>query len=77
MISFLDQEKRCLAFPMSMSRVHLPSAITSKLQYVSDIFNNMVKSSNISHTSNSNSPLVRIPSRLGQSVYTTATVTEK
>lgn len=65
-ISFIDQEKRCLVFPMSISRVHLPSAITGKLQYVSDIFNNMVKTSISAHI-NSN---VKIPSGLGQAVYT-------
>lgn len=73
-ISFLDQEKRCLVFPMSISRVHLPSAITSKLQYVSDIFSNMVKSSSAAPIQqNQNSPAVRTPSRLGQNVYTIPT----
>jgi polo-like kinase 1 len=43
LITFLDQEKRCLIFPCSISRIHLPSAITCKLQYVADIFYGMVK----------------------------------
>lgn len=71
-ITFLDQEKCCLVFPMSTSRVHLSSAITSKLQYVSDIFSNMVKSSSMTHSQNiPNSSAVRTPSRLGQNVFTT------
>lgn len=61
LIHFLDQEKKCLAFPSSVSRIHLPSAISSKLQYVSDIFKNMVKSSSGS--------AVKVPSGLGQAVY--------
>lgn len=65
-ISFIDQEKRCLIFPFSISRVHLPSAISSKLQYVADIFNNMMKTSS---STNVNS-IVKIPSGLGQAVYT-------
>lgn len=65
-ISFIDQEKRCLMFPFSISRVHLSSAITSKLQYVADIFNNMMKTSG-SINVNSN---VKVPSGLGQAVYT-------
>lgn len=60
-ISFIDQEKRCLIFPESISRVHLSSAITSKLQYVSEIFSNMVKTSS--------SGQVKVPSGLGQAVY--------
>jgi hypothetical protein len=66
MISFIDQEKRCLIFPFSISRVHLSSAITSKLQYVADIFNNMMKTSSSSHINS----IVRGPSKLGQAVYT-------
>lgn len=66
MISFIDQEKRCLIFPFSISRVHLSSAITSKLQYVSDIFNNMMKTSISSHVNS----IAKIPSVLGQAVYT-------
>lgn len=66
MISFIDQEKRCLIFPFSISRVHLSSAITSKLQYVADIFNNMMKTSSSSHINS----IVRVPSGLGQAVYT-------
>ena len=60
-ISFIDQEKRCLLFPASISRVHLTSAITSKLQYVSEIFSNMVKTASSGH--------VKAPSGLGQAVY--------
>lgn len=65
-IYYLDQEKRCLVFPISISRVNLPSSISSKLKYVCDIFDNMVKSSanNIEHNS-----AVRTPSGLGRSVY--------
>ena len=66
MISFIDQEKRCLIFPFSISRVHLSSAITSKLQYVADIFNNMMKTSSSSHVNS----IAKIPSGLGQTVYT-------
>lgn len=69
-IFFLDQEKRCLAFPISISRVHLPSGITSKLQYVSDIFDNMVKTSSNAPQINS---AAKTPSGLGRSVYTTNT----
>lgn len=65
-ISFIDQEKRYLRFPFSISRVHLPSAISSKLQYVADIFNNMMKTSSSNHVSS----IVKIPSGLGQAVYT-------
>lgn len=65
-ISFIDQEKRCLIFPFSISRVHLPSAISSKLQYISDIFNNMMKTSSSNHVNS----IVKIPSGLGQAVYT-------
>ena len=68
-IFFIDQEKRCLVFPGSISRVHLPSSITSKLQYVSDIFENMVKTS--SNPQNNSS--VRTPSGLSRSVYTSST----
>lgn len=60
-IHFLDQEKKCLVFPSSVSRIHLPSAISSKLQYVSDIFKNMVKTTS--------SSVVKVPSTLGRAVY--------
>lgn len=69
-IFFIDQEKRCLTFPVSISRVHLPSGITSKLQYVSEVFENMVKTSSVAPPINS---AVRTPSGLGRSVYTSNT----
>ena len=81
-ITFLDPEKRCLEFSVTISRVHLPSGITGKLQYVSDIFHNMMKSSGVikdlplSQSKNKNhqsAAMVKNPSALGRSVFSSST----
>lgn len=41
-ITFIDAERRCLRFDWRISRIHLPSGITGKLQYVSDLFSSMM-----------------------------------
>lgn len=42
LITFVDQEKRCLAFRSDTSRTHLSSLITRKLQYVHDVMASMI-----------------------------------
>lgn len=42
MITFVDQDKRSIRFPQTISRVQLSSTITRKLQYVSDLFASMM-----------------------------------
>lgn len=41
-ITFVDQEKRCLSFRSDTSRTHLSSLITRKLQYVHDVMASMI-----------------------------------